>query len=63
VETYEFQLKICWVVGQCKKIPFSNVTEKTLTLRGGGVAAIIKNTAQHWIEMVKVAKQETILLD
>jgi len=34
-------------------------------LTGGGVAAavtVVKNTAQRWIEMVKVAKQETVLL-
>jgi hypothetical protein len=33
-----FQLKICWAVGQScvKKIPCSNVTEKTLALRGVG---------------------------
>jgi hypothetical protein len=48
----------CWAV-MCKRIPSSNVTEKTLSFRGGGLAAIVKNTAQRWIEMVKVAKQES----
>jgi len=53
----------CWAV-LCKIIPSSNVTEKTLTWYfDRGVVAAIVNTAQHCIEMVKVAKQETILLE
>jgi hypothetical protein len=65
LETYVFRLKICCAVGQsCVKKFFPVMLQKRhLLWGGGGVATIIKNTAQHWIEMAKVAKQETILLE